>query len=363
MKRQFKFFTFAASLMALFSLAVLPSCSNNDDSEPAPTSLVLSASTTTFVLDEDTTPITFKATFEGTDVTSSAQITNTSNGTQVENATWTPTSTGSFTFQASYDGEVSNTVTITVRNQSDPVPSTETFYRYILLTKFTSTACGPCAVAQSYFDQLSDKDAEHFVSVGVYLPLYGEGRFVTPEGQDLAFSCIGQSITLPTWYYNFYNRMIGAGAGGVTQAGLINQISRAERMFPTVLGIIAESTVEGTTAKVSATVNFQEAGDYKIACVLTESNIAGQGTDVLDVFDHVLREPLTDMMGEAITPAVSEAGERTFDFSVELDEAWNVDECSFVIYVFKNYGEDGYVVNNALDCPVGGAVTEYKYKE
>lgn len=359
MKRQFKFFTFAASLMALFSLAVLPSCSN-DDSEPAPTLLVLSASTTTFVLDEDTAPITFKATFEGTDVTSSAQITNTSNGTQVENASWTPTSTGSFTFQASYDGEVSNTVTITVRNQSDPVPSTETFYRYILLTKFTYTTCPACAEAQSYFEQLSAEDAEHYIVVAIHSTANGD-RFAIPAGIELINEF---GITYyPTWYYNFYNNMIGTGAGGgVTQAGLINQISRAERMFPTVLGIIAESTVEGTTAKVSATVNFQEAGDYKIACVLTE-NVPGQGSENLDVFKHVLRAAQTNLLGDEITPAVTEAGERTFDFSVELDEAWNVDECNFTIYVFKNEGENGYVVNNARECPVGGAVTEYKYKE
>ena len=151
MKRHFKFFTLAASFVAMLSLAVLPACNNNeDDPEPTPTSLVLSASTTTYVLGEDTAPITFTATFEGSDVTASAQISNTSDGTQVENASWTPSSVGSFTFQASYDGEVSNVVTITVRDQSEP--STETFYRYILLTKFTYTTCPACAEAQRLFN-------------------------------------------------------------------------------------------------------------------------------------------------------------------------------------------------------------------
>ena len=356
MKRHFKFFTLAASFVAMLSLAVLLACNNTeDDPEPTPTSLVLSASTTTYVLGEDTAPITFTATFEGSDVTASAQISNTSDGTQVENASWTPSSVGSFTFQASYDGEVSNVVTITVRDQSEP--STETFYRYILLTKFTYTTCPACADAQRLFNQLSTEDAEHYVVVAVH----NVDRLTISEGTQL-----GKTFNIsayPTWYYNFYNSMIGVGAGGgITQAGISNQISRAERMFTTVLGIIAESTVEGTTAKVSATVKFQEAGDYKIACVLTE-NVPGVSSENLSTFQHVLRATQTDMLGEAITPAVSEPGERTFDFSVELNSEWNKDECSFAIYVFKNEGENGYIVNNALACPVGGAITEYRYAE
>lgn len=356
MKRQFNFFTLAAAFVAMLSLAVLPACSDGESGEETP-ALVLTASTTSYVLGEDNAPITFKATLNGTDVTASAEITNMSDNSKVEGASWTPTAKGSFKFQATCEGETSNEVTITVRDQSEPEPSTDTFYRYVLLTKFTYTTCSACAEAQGIFNQLSEKDAEHFVVVAVH----NTDRLTISEGTQL-----GKTFNIsayPTWYYNFYNSMIRVGAGGgITQAGISNQISRAERSFPTVLGIIAESTVEGKTAKVSATVKFQEAGDYKIACVLTE-NVPGVSSENLSTFQHVLRATQTDMLGEEISPAVSEAGERTFDFSVELKDDWNADECSFAIYVLKNEGEDGYVVNNALECPVGGAITEYRYAE
>lgn len=365
MKRQFNFFSLAAAFVAIFSLAVLPACSDSESGEETP-SLVLTASTTSFVLEEDTTPITFKAMLDGKDVTASAEITNLSDNSKVEGASWTPTSKGSFKFQATYEGEVSNEVAITVRDKTDPEPSTDTFYRYILLTKFGYTSCGFCAEAERLFKGLSPEDAEHFVVVYAHF----NDRLTIAEGtalKNLLYSQFGNidPNLAPVWFYNYFNVMTGTSTGGgITQAGIVNQISRAERTFPTVLGIIAESTVEGTTAKVSATVKFQEAGDYKIACVLTEDNVPGGGSgEVFSTFPHVLRAAVTDMMGEEISPAVSEPGERTFDFSVELKDGWNVDECSFAIYVLKNEDEDGYIVNNALECPVGGAVTEYRYKE
>ena len=368
MKRQFNFFTLAAAFVAMLSLAVLPACSDGESGEETP-ALVLTASTTSYVLGEDNAPITFKAMLDGKDVTASAEITNLSDNSKVEGASWTPTAKGSFKFQATYEGEVSNEVTVTVRDKTDPEPSTGTFYRYILLTKFGYTSCGACAEVERLFKGLSPEDAEHFVVVYAHF----SDRLTIAEGtalKNLLYSQFGniEPKLAPVWFYNYFNVMVGTstddGFPPITQAGIVNQISRAERTFPTVLGIIAESTVEGTTAKVSATVKFQEAGDYKIACVLTEDNVPGGGSgEVLSTFPHVLRAVATDMLGEEISPAVSEPGERTFDFSVELNSEWNKDECSFAIYVFKNEGEKGYIVNNALACPVGGAITEYRYAE
>ena len=115
------------------------------------------------------------------------------------------------------------------------------------------------------------------------------------------------------------------------------------------------------TAKIRATVRFQQAGNYKIACVLTENDIQKTNNETLPVFNHVLRAALTNMEGDPIAPAVAEAGERSFDFEVSLNNGWDSQNCEFVIYVFKEEEDAAFIVNNGAVCPVGGKV-DYKYE-
>mgnify|MGYP002430300280 CR=1 FL=1 len=64
---------------------------------------------------------------------------------------------------------------------------------------------------------------------------------------------------------------------------------------------------------------------------------------------------------DPIAPAVAEAGERSFDFEVSLNNGWDSQNCEFVIYVFKEEEDAAFIVNNGAVCPVGGKV-DYKYE-
>ncbi len=116
----------------------------------------------------------------------------------------------------------------------------------------------------------------------------------------------------PTWSYNFEDLVVGIGAGAISKTSIRQQISHAEKTYPAVCGVKATSTLEGSTAKIEATVQFQQAGNYKIACVLVENNIENKET--YNTFNHVLRAAQTDMEGDAVTPAVTAPEERTFNF-------------------------------------------------
>ena len=95
--------------------------------------------------------------------------------------------------------------------------------------------------------------------------------------------------------------------------------------------------------------------------MLTENDIQKTNNETLPVFNHVLRAALTNMEGDPIAPAVAEAGERSFDFEVSLNNGWDSQNCEFVIYVFKEEEDAAFVVNNGAVCPVGGKV-DYKYE-
>lgn len=346
MKWHFNFFRFAVMCAAFVALAGFMACSD-DDSESG-SELVLSASTSSLAGGGS---VTFTVAFEDRDVTAEAVITNVTSGSEVRNATWTTDAKGTYEFQATYDGKVSNVVSVRARLATE----SDDFYRNVLLTKFTAVWCGPCASAQSYFEQLEPAESERFLVVAAH---QGD-RLTVSAGERLALKLKYRGV--PTWNYDFAAAVSGVGPGGITVQSIRNQIKSTLEKYPAVCGVKAESELDGLTAKVRATVMFQQAGNYKIACVLTENGIEKENKEKLPVFNHVLRTALTDMQGIAIEPAVAEAGERSFDFEVTLNNGWDSRNCEFVIYVFKEEEGAAFVVNNGAVCPVGGKV-DYKYE-
>lgn len=346
MKWHFNFFRFAVMCAAFVALAGFMACSD-DDSESG-SELVLSASTSSLAGGGS---VTFTVAFEDRDVTAEAVIKNVTSGSEVQNATWTTNVAGTYEFQAAYDGMLSNVVSVKVESDS----KSDAFYRHVLLTKFTATWCGPCAQAQRYFEQLKPEESERFLVVAAH---QGD-RLAVSVGERLALKLKYRGV--PTWNYNFATAVSGVGPGGITVQSIRNQIKSTLEKYPAVCGVRAESELDGLTAKVRATVMFQQAGNYKIACVLAENGIVKENMEKLPVFNHVLRTALTDMQGIAIEPAVAEAGERSFDFEVTLNNGWDSRNCEFVIYVFKEEEDAAFVVNNGAVCPVGGKV-DYKYE-
>lgn len=346
MKWHFNFFRFAVMCAAFVALAGFMACSD-DDSESG-SELVLSASTSSLAGGGS---VTFTVAFEDRDVTAEAVIKNVTSGSEVQNATWTTNVAGTYEFQAAYDGMLSNVVSVRARLATE----SDDFYRNVLLTKFTAVWCGPCASAQSYFEQLEPAESERFLVVAAH---QGD-RLTVSAGERLALKLKYRGV--PTWNYDFAAAVSGVGPGGITVQSIRNQIKSTLEKYPAVCGVKAESELDGLTAKVRATVMFQQAGNYKIACVLTENGIEKENKEKLPVFNHVLRTALTDMQGIAIEPAVAEAGERSFDFEVTLNNGWDARNCEFVIYVFKEEEDAAFVVNNGAVCPVGGKV-DYKYE-
>ena len=346
MKWHVNFFNYVLACVAIFSVAVFSSCSD-DDSGPE---LILKANAPSFVVGEGN--VTFTVTYVDKNVTAEAVITNVTSNTKVENASWTTETKGSYEFQATYDGKVSNVVSVRARTATE----SDAFYRYVLLTKFTAVWCGYCATAQRFLEQLDPAESEHFLIVAAHQ----RDRLAELDGTRLASKLNYKGW--PTWNYNFASAFVGIGGSGITVQSIRTQIKNASEKYPAVCGVKAESKLEGTTAKVTATVMFQEAGNYKIACVLTENGIAQQDKEELPVFNNVFRAAQTNMMGNLIDPAVTAAGERKFNFEVTLNGSWNSQNCEFVIYVLKEESAGTFIVNNGVTCPVGGKV-DYRYQD
>lgn len=346
-----KFFNYFIACIATLSLATFAACSDDDPETPSG-KLVLTASASSFVAGEGN--VTFMVTYDGEDVTSQAAITNVTTGEPVENAAWTTTEIGEYKFQAVYDSYTSDPVTVSAIDKNKD----KEFYRYVLLLKFTYMTCGNCVTAQGYFDALDEADRDHFLVVAAHQP---EGMPMDPYwcSEGISLKSKMKVGVYPTWSYNFEDLVVGIGAGAISKTSIRQQISHAEKTYPAVCGVKATSTLEGSTAKIEATVQFQQAGNYKIACVLVENNIENKET--YNTFDHVLRAAQTDMEGDAVTPAVTAPEERTFNFEATIEEGWNAENCAFVVYVFKEEANGKYIVNNGAECAVDGSV-DYRYE-
>ncbi len=346
-----------ASVTLLGSLA-FASCDpkKGEDEKPTP---VLQASPSKLPPEGGT--VTFTTTVEGSPAVG-AVITNETTGEVLAGNTWSATGEGQWQFFATVDGKESERVTVVAG---------DVFYRHILLTKFTYTLCEPCVWAQQSFDSMPATQQEHFVVLAVH---GNSDPLEIPVGEALRRE-YGVS-SFPVWYFNFGRFLTSSGPEptNVNPTSLANQITYAQQINPAICGIKAVSTLEGRDATVNATVKFQQGGNFRIGCALVEDvpleALNGQGR--MPVFNNALRSDTkemrngmgitTNLTGNDVIPAVTPGEERTFTFNVTLDEAWDAEKCSFVIYVFYQQGTTAnYVVNNALECLVGGDTGGYKY--
>ncbi|MDE7069057.1 MAG: Omp28-related outer membrane protein [Alistipes sp.] len=359
MKWYSKFLSCATACAALLATVALPACSESDEPGPATKGLTLTAAPTTFVAGEGST--SFKVTFDGQDVTSAAEIST--SGTKVENASWTTSTAGTYKFTATYEGNTSNEVTVTVTEKNE-TPTTK-YYRYVLLNKFTQVTCTYCAVAENNLRSLTPEEQEQFLTIAVHC---GD-RLTSLEGGSLGAS-LGIS-TYPTWVFNMKKTELYTGSDVLGASALRSKLLLANSRNPALCGIKAESTVEGATAKVKATVDFQKAANFRIVCVLTENGLPRtNGSETLEIFDNVLRAVASDSDGNKLNlftngklVEVAETGEQEFEFSIELKEEWKKENCDVVIYVLHEQAVDkSYLMNNGVVCPLGESV-DYRYAE
>ena len=190
---------------------------------------------------------------------------------------WTTNVAGTYEFQAAYDGMLSNVVSVKVESDSE----SDAFLPTCVVDEVHGDMVRAlCAGRNGIFEQLKPEESERFLVVAAH---QGD-RLTVPVGSALGAKLGYQYV--PTWNYDFRTVFESVGTGGITATSIRNQIKSAMEEYPAVCGVKAESELDGQTAKIRATVRFQQAGNYKIACVLTENDIQKTNNETLPVFNH-----------------------------------------------------------------------------
>lgn len=323
----------------LLTAAAFTACGNDDDDPPADASLVLVPSATTVKTGEQ---VTFTVTDNGADVTARSQIYDLTTGDVLTGA-FSTQKPGSYQFAAIYDNRTSPSVTVTVQSST---ATTDTYFRHVLVLKFTGTWCTYCPNMTSALETVEEAYPGRMIIMAMHS---GDAYEV---GEQAALANTFKVTGLPTSVFDYRE------TSSYSVALLKAKVKRSLTEFPAVCGVALASRTEGGKVKIDATVRFQQTGDYKICCAVTEDGIHAPGTSGSrdGYYHHVTRAFATSASGDDIgNRTAGEEYKRSFE--IEADDAWALDKCHVVVYVFdRQPGENTvYYVNNAATCPVDGS--------
>lgn len=380
MKNYSKYLYLAVAVM----MTAFSACSGNSGDEPGTGggdetgALVLRTSATVIEANGQDAAV-FTVMKGNADVTGKATIYKAS--TAYNNTSFSSTAEGSFQFFASYNGEISEKITIQAVSgipslPADPNASAfEGFKHRALAVQGTSTGCAYCPYMISGMNIFAATErAASTVFVAVHTNI-NETDPMTSDASLAVISAAGMN-SFPAMVINM-DKSMSIGSNYPQQ--ISNNISTNVRLVledPAACGISA--AVSGTEAsgkiKVQAKIKVGADADYRIAAWLLEDGIEHAQANSTDV---VLDSPMIHnkaLRAASTTSPVSGAllGGRTgwtkgeqADFFCEFNIAKagikNLSKCHVVIVVSKPNSDNRFIVDNVIDCPINRSVAfEYE---
>ena len=217
--------------------------------------------------------------------------------------------------------------------------------------RFTATWCGWCPFMNKAFYLAKDRLGSHFEVVNIHT-----------ASSTLPFS--GAS-TLETQYKvggfptGIVDGRVEIGNDSDTDAcanTVADAVWETEMNYPVVSSVGISSSLSGRTATVNAEVFTMVPDSYKLTVLLLENGVVQPqasnetGAYVNNyVHDNIARVAVTSISGEAFTAAANET--RTFNYTVEVPDGYNLDNMTVLAYVQRPYGSQTVIRSaNYGDC-------------
>ncbi len=248
-------------MLLMAAVAMTTACGDDttkDDPRPTPPekeTLVLSVDKDLLVIDTDNVA-TFTVMYGEKDVTAEAAIYNTADNTAVEGGAFTAAAEGEYTFEASYDGVKSNTVTVVAEYEPTPEPEEPFVIELydLYATGVTMRVTPEDNETGYYFDVVTKENYDYYENNGwqelISYTLQGiiDGYQMTPQQAVDAITSFGpdewtfKSLIRNTQYY--------AVVLGIESSGAITGQCVFEG-FQTPDVEMSDNTFEITTANVT----------------------------------------------------------------------------------------------------------------
>lgn len=359
-------------IYSLFTFALLlgvTSC--NEEGKLLEGTPVLSTSADIFVADgEDELVITVKV--GDADVTEDATIYV--DNKPMQSNVFTTTTAKNYKFYASYNGKLSNQVTVIAANpalylelpEDAQADKFDGFHHKVLMTQATGTWCGYCPFMIRAIElfQESGSNAANTVIVATH-----SGDEISSAASDAVVRAL-KVEGFPSSFFNLNPDAIIENNDPTVNAENINSAAGMELMDKALVGITATSatSADSSVIAVRAAVKVGKAGSYRINVWLVEDAVSAYQSSYWEGFtpgvidhNHVLRaasceSPIQgELLGGKKSCEKGETLELYHEFKTADAGISNVANCKVVVLVTTGYDSKFYV-NNVIECPVGESV-------
>lgn len=295
---------------------------------------------------------TFTVFYNGEDVTSQATITNATTQEAVTGNSFSSSAAGLYQFTASYNDATSDAITVACGDYS--------FYKNVLLFRFTGAWCGPCGQFSSTLSAALESHPDRVVQMAIHTNAKGSDPLVSDQfGLFMAYFLHN---SWPTLFFDFDRTETGKGVSPINMSAQeVVAIIQSYQASSAKAGIAISSTMEDRTAKVTVHVTPSESNEYYLGVAVVEDGIAGtqNGVEGTYINNDTFRNVATSVTGEALG-SLSANTEITKEYTFDLSKY--TDNCRIVAYVNVANGDDTYVTTNAASCPINGT-TDYRFEE
>ena len=302
---------------------------------------------------------------------------------------FTATEVGEYKIWANYGTYISETVTIKAidvqipETPADPKPASTDFKARVLLTEFTTVGCSACPSMKKVLHAIEEDAAmaENIIFTECHSGLVG-GQADPCYLHNSAFEEFCMVTGFPTVKLDLaatYNN-----GNSLDLKSDVKELADAKSSYAP--GIAVNSVLENGKVVAKVTVKAKIASNYRVGAFLVEDGIYAKQTNTTDEYMHthngVIRYVDSQYKGTFYGVPVAEiAAGKTADTMISwlLDDIWaygtdkgeinggvawparNDENLHMVVYVSMSDGKGGYVVANAIDCPING-VTPFEYK-
>lgn len=333
-------------LLFAFISALLSSCSSDYTILKSVGSVILKPDSSVKLIDGTITfTVSSVTNNESEDITPEAVIYI--DGEPITGNTFSSATVGTFEAKAIYAGLESEPVILTFHDGSEI-----NFEKRVLIEDYTGTWCGYCPrVAHAI--ELVKEETDNAVAVAIHRPTSNEASLnYDPYNYDASeLEALLSTVGYPKGYLNRMTLWQSPEPNNLSQA-----VGLTQGLNPK-LGIAITSVVEETTINLDVNVKFGKdftgSGIKLVVYVLENGLIYDQvnytsyygGDHIVHGFEHnhVLRECLTPLLGEAVTGDMTIANTFTKSFNVPVPA--NVENAANLEFVAFVTDADGNALN------------------
>lgn len=284
---------------------------------------------------------------------------------------FTSSTLGQYKFFASYDGKVTDQITIKVladiaQLPVDPTPDNTAFTHRVVGLQMTGTKCPNCPFMVLGIRELAKtEDINKVILTGIHF--YGgvSDPMFTP-----ITSAISQAYgngSAPIMTFNFRKKDVGAyQSPEATRSALATGINEEYNREVTRSGISASVIKTGDQIVITVGVKAAQAGTFRVgAWVLEDGIVAKQDSNIggdFNTHENVVRDVAGryasyDFSGDQLTGGLKAGELRKHVLSIPIDSKWVLENCKVVIFLSAPDVPNGkkYYINNAIDCEIGAS--------